>query len=165
MPAWITPLLAPVWPPATAGPASSTTALSAGRRRFSSRATASPRMPPPTTARSHSSGATAISARLLLGHAAGQQLQVGVDHQLDHLLERGARHPAELVARLRRVADQVLHLGRAHESLVDPDVVVGIQPHLREGEIHQLAHRVRLAGGDHVVVRLPPPGPTTPPPP
>src|SRR3954464_9883489 len=140
MPAWITPLLAPVWPPATAGPASSTTALSAGRRRFSSRATASPRMPPPTTARSHSSGATATSARLLLGHASGQQLQVGVDHQLDHVLERGARVPAELVARLAGVADQVLDLGRAQEALVDADVIVGVEAGVREGEVDQLAH-------------------------
>src|SRR5689334_20372761 len=110
MPAWITPLLAPVWPPATPGPASSTTAFRSGRRRLSSRVTASPTIPPPTTARSHSSGATAISAGLLLGHAAGQQLEVGVDHELDHLVERGARRPAQLLARLGRVADQVLDL-------------------------------------------------------
>src|SRR5688500_7017480 len=110
MPAWITPLLAPVCPPATAGPRSSTTASSPGRRRVSSRATASPRIPPPTTARSHSSGAAATSDRLLLRHAARQQFQVGVHHQLDHLLERGARLPAELGARLARIADQVLHL-------------------------------------------------------
>src|SRR3954470_7095142 len=128
MPAWITPLLAPVCPPATAGAASSTTASRPGRRRFSSRATASPRIPPPTTARSHSSGATAISAGLLLGHAAGQQLEVGLDHPLDHLLERRARGPAELLARLGRVADQVLDLGRAQEALVDAHVLLGIQP-------------------------------------
>src|SRR5215213_4798176 len=153
MPAWITPLFAPVWPPATAGPASSTTAFRAGRRRFSSRATARPRMPPPTTARSHSSGATATSARLLLGHAAGQQLQIGVDHPLDHLLERRARRPAELLARLAGIADQVLDIRRMEEALVDADVIVWIEPDVREGEIDQLAHRVRLAGGDHEVVR------------
>src|SRR5918998_72934 len=102
MPAWMTPLLAPVWPPATAAPRSSTAALRSGRRRFSSRATASPRMPPPTTARSHCAGACGTSARLLLGDAAGQQLEVGVDHQLDHLLERRARLPAQLLARLGR---------------------------------------------------------------
>src|SRR5215217_6278659 len=123
MPAWMTPLLAPVWPPATPGPRSSTTADSSGRRRFSSRATANPRIPPPTTARSHSSGATDISARLLLGHAACEQLQVGVHHQLDHLLERGARLPPKLLARLARVADQVLDLGGAQEALVDPHMV------------------------------------------
>src|SRR5829696_5637103 len=116
MPAWMTPLLAPVCPAATAGPRSSTAASRSGRRRFSSRATARPRIPPPTTARSHSSGACGTSARLLLGHAASEQLDVGVDHQLDHVLERRGGLPAELLARLRRVADQVLDLGGAHEA-------------------------------------------------
>src|SRR5215217_4650885 len=127
MPAWMTPLLAPVCPPATAGPRSSTIADSAGRRRFSSRATASPRIPPPTTARSHCSGGAPISAGLLLGHAAREQLQVGVDHQPHHLLERRARLPAELLARLAGIADQVLHLRRAHDALVDVHVVGGVE--------------------------------------
>src|SRR4051812_4955776 len=120
MPAWMTPLLAPVCPPATAGPRSSTATDSAGCRRDNSRATASPRIPPPTTARSHSSGAAATSARLLLRHAPREQLQVGVDHPLDHLLEGGARAPAKLLARLARVPDQVLHLGRPQVALIDP---------------------------------------------
>src|SRR5215207_574889 len=100
MPAWMTPLLAPVWPVATADARSSTTRRRSGYRRASSRATARPTIPPPTTARSHSPGGVCTSAGLLLWHAAPEQLQVGVDHQLDHLLERGARPPAELLARL-----------------------------------------------------------------
>src|SRR5215207_11070647 len=132
MPAWITPLLAPVCPPATAAPRSGTTADSSGWRCFSSRATANPRLPPPTTARSHSSGATDISARLLLRHAACEQLQVRVHHQPDHLLERGARLPPELLAGLGGIANQVLHLRRAHVALVDAHVVGGVEAHVRE---------------------------------
>src|SRR5215211_764422 len=139
MPAWMTPLLAPVWPPATAEPCSSTTADRSGRRRVSSRATASPRIPPPTTARSHSSGATDISARLLLRYAACEQLQVGVDHQLHHLVERGRRTPAELLARLARIADQVLDFGGAQVPLVDAHVVGRVEPHVTERDVHQLA--------------------------
>src|SRR5215217_1038826 len=56
MPAWITPLLRPVWCCATAPSRSSTTVRRFGCRRVSSRATVSPRMPAPTTARSHSAG-------------------------------------------------------------------------------------------------------------
>src|SRR5919112_4527090 len=141
MPAWMTPLLAPVCPPATAGPRSSTTAERSGRRRVSSRATASPRIPPPTTARSHSSGA-ATSASLLLRYAAREQVQIGVDHQLHHLLEGGRRTPAQLLARLARVADQVLDLRRAQEALVDPHVVGRVEPHVRERHVDQLAHRM-----------------------
>ena len=58
MPAWTTPLLWPVWCWASSGSRSSTTTLAPGRRRFSSQATASPRMPPPTTAMSCSSADT-----------------------------------------------------------------------------------------------------------
>src|SRR3954468_4475555 len=127
MPAWITPLLEPVWPPATAGPCSSKTASSPGRRRVSSRATASPRIPPPTTARSHSCGAAAISASLLLGHAAGEQFEVGVDHQPHHVVEARRGGPAEPLARLARVADQVLDLGGAQVLGVDADVLLGVE--------------------------------------
>src|ERR687895_763320 len=152
MPAWMTPLLAPVWPVASLGARSSTTTSSSGRRRLSSRATARPTMPPPTTARSHSAGATGTSAGLLLRHSATEQLEVCVDHQADHLLEARARLPAELLARLAGVPDQMLHLGRTQEARVDPDVLLGIEPDVLERDPHEVAHGMRLAGGDHVVV-------------
>src|ERR671914_1618990 len=154
MPAWMTPLLAPVWPVATAGARSSTTASRPGRRRFNSRATAKPTIPPPMTARSHSAGGADISAGLLLRYSAPEELEVCIDHQTDHLLEACARLPAELLARLAGVADQVLDLRGTKEAGVDPDVLVGIEPDVVEGDPHELAHRVRLARRDHVVIGL-----------
>src|ERR687895_2053555 len=119
MPAWMTPLLAPVWPVASTGARSSTTAFSSGRRRVSSRATARPTIPPPTTARSHSAGGAAgISAGLLLRYSAPEEVEIGIDHQTNHLLKACARLPAELLARLARVADEMFHLGRAQEARV-----------------------------------------------
>src|SRR5215203_1335812 len=154
MPAWITPLFAPVCPPATAEARSSTTALEPGCRRISSRVTAKPRMPAPTTAKSHSPGGSTKSAGLLLGHPCGEHLEVGVDHQAHHVLEGGARDPAELVARLRRVADEMLDLGGPQEAGVEADVLLGIEDRVLEGDPHELANRMGGAGGDHEVIRL-----------
>src|SRR5918999_3862770 len=134
----MTPLLAPVWPVAGSLARSRTTTSRSGGRRVSSRATASPTMPPPTTARSHSAGgAAAISAGLLLRHSAPEEVEIGIDHQTNHLLKACTRHPAELLARLAGVADQMLHLCGAKEAWVDPDVVVGVEPHLVECDLHE----------------------------
>src|ERR671914_2952029 len=86
MPAWMTPLLAPVWPVASLGARSSTTASRSGRRRLSSRATASPTIPPPTTARSHSAGGAAVgtSAGLLIKVSAPAEVEICIDHPTDH---------------------------------------------------------------------------------
>src|SRR3954454_15762607 len=113
-------------------------------------------MPAPTTARSTSPSGAATSrlASLLLRDAALEQLEVRVHHQADERLEARSRLPAELVPRLRVVADQMLHLGWAQVARVDPNVLLWIQVHLVEGHVHQLAHAVRLPGGDHVVVGL-----------
>src|SRR5918992_2721439 len=154
MPAWMTPLLAPVWAVARAGARSSTTALRSGRRRVSSRATAKPTIPPPMTARSHSAGGAPISAGLLLRYSAPEELEVCIDHQTDHLFKACARLPTELLPRLGGVADQMLDLGRTQEAGIDPHVPIGIQPDVVEGDPHELANRVRLAGGYDVVVRL-----------
>src|SRR5437764_11138602 len=95
-----------------------------------------------------------VSAGLLLWDAAGEQLEVRVDHQPDELIEAGARLPAELLLRLRVVADQVIDLGRPVEGRVGAHVVVGVQPDLVERDIDEVAHAVRLTGRDHVVLRL-----------
>src|SRR5215218_4078119 len=152
----MTPLLRPVWPVATAGAPSSTTAERSGWRLVSSRATARPRMPAPTTARSHSPGAwnEAISAGLLLGHAPGEELEIRVDHQPDHLLEAGTRLPAELLAGLGGIADEMLNLGGAEETRVGPNVGFGIEPGMLECHPHEVADAVRLAGGDHEILGL-----------
>jgi hypothetical protein len=57
-------------------------------------------------------------------------------------------------AALAGVAEQQVDLGGAHQLRVDHDVLLPVEPHPREGDLHQLAHRVGLAGGDHVVVGL-----------
>ena len=56
--------------------------------------------------------------------------------------------------RLGRIADQQVDFGGPEELLVDDDVVLPVQAHLVEGDLAQLPHRVGLAGGDDVVVRL-----------
>src|SRR5918992_4969761 len=93
MPAWMTPLLAPVWPVAGSGARSSTTASRSGRRRLSSRATARPTIPPPTTARSHSAGGAAagISAGPMPRVSAPGEVEICIDHPTDHLRKACAR--------------------------------------------------------------------------
>src|ERR671915_650762 len=142
----MTPLFAPVWPVASSGARSRTTTSRSGHRRVSSRATARPTMPAPTTARSHSAGgAPGISAGLLLRYSAPEEVEVGIDHQTNHLLKACARRPAELLARRACVADEVLHLRGAEEARVDPDVVVRVELDMVEGDPHELANRVSLA--------------------
>ena len=41
--------------------------------------------------------------------------EIGIDHHLDELAERGPRLPAQRLARLRRVADEVVDLRGAEE--------------------------------------------------
>ena len=57
-------------------------------------------------------------------------------------------------ARLRRVADEVVDLGRTHELLVLDDMPLGVEPDAVERDLHELAHGVLFAGGDHEVRRL-----------
>src|SRR5918992_129559 len=121
MPAWMTPLLAPVWPVAGSGARSSTTASRSGRRRLSSRATARPTIPPPTTARSHSAGGTAvgISADLPVRVSAPAEVEICIDHPTDHLRKACARprRSVSLSARLllRHAAPQELEVGVDHQ--------------------------------------------------
>ena len=80
---------------------------------------------------------------------------VGVHHHLDELGEADFGLPAELGAGLRRVADEQIDLGRAEELVVDDDVVLVVRARrCANATSHELAHRVRLAGGDDVVVGL-----------
>src|SRR5581483_5430324 len=81
-------------------------------------------------------------------------LAVGVDHDPDKLVEAHGRLPAELLARLRIVADQQVDLGRAQVALVEDDVVAPVEVDVAERLLEELANRVRLAGREHVVVRL-----------
>src|SRR6185436_16985842 len=90
MPAWTTPLLWPVWCCASSPSPSSTTRLSAGRRSPSSRATASPRIPPPTTA---------MSASKSPGQPSGREApEIGVAPRLLPVAERVVEHPAVAIS-------------------------------------------------------------------
>src|SRR4051794_30837837 len=66
MPAWATPELDPVWWRPSSASRSRTTIRRPGSRRWSSRAVATPRMPPPTTATSQSPDGSAC-VRALMG--------------------------------------------------------------------------------------------------
>src|SRR5262249_12663020 len=97
--------------------------------------------------------------------------EIGLDHVDDKIAEAGARVPAEAVIGLAGIAAQVLDLGRPEIARVDDDERLaggGIEPALLlalaapldappdmvEGDLDELAHRMALAGGEHVVVGL-----------
>ena len=67
------------------------------------------------------------------GRGAFQPRQVRVDHHRDELPERDARLPAELFSRLRRVADQVIDLGRPDQRRIRDHVPLRIEPRVGEG--------------------------------
>src|ERR1043166_5944551 len=108
---------------------------------------------------------------LAIGDLAFRGLQIACDHFLHELPEARLRLPAELLPRLARIADQQIDLGRAKISRIDPHqclagfpVEAGFLDALAapldraadfgEGELDELAHRARLAGGEHEIVRL-----------
>src|SRR3954471_20606856 len=77
MPAWATPELRPVWCNAGAGSRSRTATFRPGRRRWSSRAAASPTIPAPTMTTSTSpGGASAVMPARVLGVAVTPQALV-----------------------------------------------------------------------------------------
>src|SRR5438093_375989 len=84
--------------------------------------------------------------------AALQALQVGAHHHLDQLAEGDARRPAEHAPRLGGVAHQAFDLGGAEQRRVLVHVLAPVEPERAEGDLHQLAHGVGLAGRHHVVV-------------
>ena len=84
-----------------------------------------------------------------------EQVEVGVDHHR----ARARRSVVfgfqpSIVAGLRRVADEQVDLGGRKKRLVDDDVLLPVEADVAEGELAELADRVGLAGGDHVVVGL-----------
>ena len=56
--------------------------------------------------------------------------------------------------RLAGVAEQHVNLRRAQEVARDADMVLPMQPGMAERQFAEIADAVRLAGGDHVIVRL-----------
>ena len=85
----------------------------------------------------------------------GEGGEVGVDHHrcVSSSNETAGSQPSTARA-LRRVADQVVDLGRPQQRGIVTDVLAPVEPDVAEGELGELAHAVRLAGGDDVVARL-----------
>src|SRR5579871_4468196 len=95
--------------------------------------------------------------------------KVAGHHFLDQLRKARLRLPAELLPRLAGIADQEIDLGGAEIDGIDPHhglagllVDAGLldalaapfdaAADLGKGELDELAHRARLAGGEHEVV-------------
>src|ERR1700682_1953207 len=82
-----------------------------------------------------------------------QHLEIRAGHQADQLLEGRLRLPAEVALRLGGIADQMVDLRRSHERRVDHDVPLEVsEAGLVERALAALAHGVRLARRDHVVL-------------
>src|SRR6266700_2744157 len=79
-------------------------------------------------------------------HRAGTRAATGAD-----ALEVDAWRPPELDSGLRGIAQQVVDLGRPQQSGIDADVLLPIEPGVREGNLYQLPYRMTDAGRDHVV--------------
>ena len=74
---------------------------------------------------------------------------------VDELLEAYFGFPFQDALRFRRVADQPVDFGRAHEARIDHDVrLERSQPRDLEGDPHEVAHAMRPARRDHVIVGL-----------
>ena len=85
----------------------------------------------------------------------GFGLEVAGDHHLDQRGEVDLGTPAEALAGLGGVADQQVDLGRPEELGVLAHVALPVvDADLGERPLDELTHRVRLAGGDDVVVGL-----------
>src|SRR5579859_7653598 len=82
------------------------------------------------------------------------ELAVVVDHHPHELREAHRRLPAELLLRLRVVADEEVDLGRAEVAWIDLHVLVPVEACVTERLVEELAHRMRLPGGEHVVLGL-----------
>src|SRR3954470_9412605 len=86
--------------------------------------------------RSERRNALAVKGRV--GHAG----EIGIDHHLDEAGEVDRGLPAQLLARLAVVADEMLHFGWTDELGIQLDVLVPIQPDVRERRFDQLADGV-----------------------
>src|SRR5437763_2246658 len=91
-----------------------------------------------------------LGARARLGEGA----EVCVNHLIDQFLEAVAGPPAQHLARTGRVADEQVNFRGPVDPLVRLDVSLPVETCTREGALAELAHGVRLARGDDVVVRL-----------
>src|SRR5712691_2596285 len=80
--------------------------------------------------------------------------QVGVDHQADQLGESELGRPSQFLSRLRGVTLEEVDLRRTPKARVDDDVPLPVEARVPERQLDELLHRVGLARGDHVIVRV-----------
>src|SRR5215472_14382124 len=96
---------------------------------------------------------------------------VAIDHLPDEILKARLVAPAELLARFARVTEEEVDFGRTKVAWIDLDqnlpglgVNAGLldaratpgdpTAHMTKGALNKLAHRMFLAGGQHIVIRL-----------
>src|SRR5262245_16408798 len=70
-----------------------------------------------------------------------RELEILLHHLAHQLVEGVGRLPAELAACSRRVATQLIHLGRTQVALIDLDVALPIHVEQLERGRDELAHR------------------------
>src|SRR5260370_22487725 len=81
-----------------------------------------------------------------------RQLEIALDHQLDQLLERRPRGPAQRLAGLGRIALQVVDFRRPEVTGVELQEIAVIEADVAERLFAQLADRMALSGGDDEIV-------------
>src|SRR5262245_45031621 len=68
----------------------------------------------------------------------GQTRKVGVHHHADKLLKGDRRLPAQRLASLRRITDEMVHLRRPEECGIDPHERLPVEPDVFEGGLDEL---------------------------
>src|SRR5438552_3418982 len=67
----------------------------------------------------------------------GHALEIGFDHHGDQPGEINGRLPSELTTRFGAVTNELLDLGRTNQLRIEPDVLVPVEAHVAEGDLHQ----------------------------
>src|SRR4029079_5751575 len=80
--------------------------------------------------------------------------RLGLAQEFDQVRELRPSAPPQLALRFRGVAAAPGDVAGAEEALVDVDVLVRVQPEMRERRVSEVCDRVRLAGGEDEVVGL-----------
>src|SRR3954447_13031287 len=126
MPAWATPEFEPDWWAPSVGSRSRTTIRASGSRCCSSRAVANPRIPPPTTATSHSP----VGSACCIGGSYGARIGHDGETQMARVLVTGASGyvGAALLPRLRAAGHEVRAFARSPERVAAAGVdVAGLE--------------------------------------
>src|SRR5690349_3718132 len=109
-----------------------------------------------------------VSAESFLGHerVAPRELVIGGDHLRHQLIEARGRAPSHLLLRLRRIAQERVHFGRAEITRIDLDdraaagpvdavfvdtfpAPLDLHPELGRGSLDELTYGMLLTRRDH----------------